>query len=67
MDTTADGHKLFFLHKNGCFNFYRCCAKKYGMHLSVQVGINGPQAKISIQLIRLIVLYTVNMKGVSGC
>ena len=62
MDATADGHKLFSLHNNGCFNFNRCCAKKYGMHLSVKIGRNDPHAIINIQLMRLTVLYTVNMK-----
>ena len=53
MDATADGHQLFLLRSNGCFHIYMCCAKKYRMHLSVQTGINAPQAIIRIQLMRL--------------
>lgn len=67
MDAAADGHKLFLLRSNGCFNFYSCCAKKYRMHLSVKIGINDSQAIKSIQLMRLRVLYTFKVKDVSGC
>ena len=58
----ADVHKLLLQLERGCF--YKYCAESMECtSLFVKMGINYPQAKISMKLMKFTVLYMATMKG----
>ena len=61
----SESHELILLQQHGMFNFCKCCAKSMECSplFCVKMGVNYPQAMISVKRMKLSVIYTTAMKG----